>query len=195
MGIDLPFRLTLASGSKSRRELLTRAGYSFDVLPADVDEPTDVEAGDVRRFVQRVAWLKAAAVAPKVADGAVVAADSVGWLDGQLILKPRDVDDARRILRTLVGKVHELWTGVVVWRRPDDLQMCWQECSRVAFKELSDAALETYLATRQWEGCSGAYAVQEGDDPFVRVVEGSVSNVIGLPLERLSQVLAGLANV
>jgi len=193
MGKDLSFRLILASGSPSRRDLLTRAGWPFEVKAASIDEPTLVEDGDIRRFVQRVSWLKAAAVAPTIDDGIVLAADSVGWLNGKLILKPDDENDARRILRTLGGTTHELWTGVTLWRRPDNVQICWQECSHVAFHKLTDAEIDTYLATRQWEGCSGAYAVQEQDDPYVRVVEGSVSNVIGLPLETLERVLDGLA--
>ena len=76
-----------------------------------------------------------------------------------------------------------------LWRRPDDLQVAWQEVSRVAMKSLSPAEIDAYLATRTWQGCSGAYAIQEGDDPYVRVVEGSSSNVIGLPMETLNKVL------
>ena len=133
--------------------------------------------------------MKAAAVAPRVDAGLVLAADTIGWIDGGPILKPADEADARRILRTLGGREHELWTGVVLWRRPDDLQICWQERSRVAFAPLTDAEIDAYLATRIWQGCSGAYAIQEKDDPYVRVVEGSVSNVIGLPMETLARMV------
>src|SRR5262249_3406360 len=100
-----------------------------------------------------------------------------------------DEADARRILRELGGNIHELWTGCVLWRRPDDLQLVWQEVSRVSFKALSDAEMDAYLATRQGGGGSGAFALQEKDDPYVRVVQGSVSNVIGLPMETLERVL------
>jgi septum formation protein len=81
---------------------------------------------------------------------------------------------------------------VVLWRRPDDLQVAWQERSRVFFKALGDAELDRYLATRSWQGHSGAYAIQEKDDPYVRVIEGSTTNVIGLPLETLAATLAWL---
>ncbi len=195
MGPATPFRLILASGSLGRRELLKQAGYPFDVLPAHVDEPSGAGVTDIRAFVQQVAWSKAAAVAPGVPEGLIVAADTVGWLHGQVIGKPADQADARRILQTLGGTVHELWTGVVLWRRPDDLQIAWQEVSRVAFKALSAAELDAYLATRTWQGCSGAYAIQMKDDPCVQVVEGSVSNVIGLPMERLERLLAWLRAV
>ena len=101
--------------------------------------------------------------------------------------------DARRILRALSGTTHELWTGVCLWRRPDDMQLAWQEVSRVAMKTMSEAEVAAYLQSRTWQGCSGAYAIQEGDDPYVRVVGGSVSNVIGLPMETLERVLGWLA--
>jgi septum formation protein len=189
MAHDPSQRLILASGSLGRRELMKRAGYQFEVMPANVEEPDGQGVADIRSFVHQVAWMKAAAVAPKIESGLIIAADSVGWIDGQVIGKPADETDARRILKLLRGREHELWTGAVVWRRPDDLQVCWQEASRVHFYALSDAEIESYLATRLWRGCSGAYAVQEGADPYVRVVTGSVSNVIGLPMESTKTVL------
>jgi len=185
-----PGRLILASGSQGRRYLLERAGHTFDALPANIDEPTGEGFTDPRTYVQTVAWLKAAAVAPRVTSGLVLAADTVGWLDGEVIGKPADEADARRILTTLGGREHELWTGVVLWRRPDDLQVTFQEKSRVFFRRLSEQELSTYLATRTWQGCSGAYAIQEEDDPYVRLIEGSLSNVVGLPVERVEEVLA-----
>jgi septum formation protein len=189
----LPFCLILASGSPGRRELMGRAGYPFEVRPANIEEPTGEGVTDIRAFVQQVAWLKAAAVAARTPEGVVLAADTVGWLDGRVIGKPADEADARRILQTLGGREHELWTGVCLWRRPDDLQVAWQEMTVVAFRALTDAELDGYLRTRQWQGCSGAYAIEEVNDPFVRVVRGSVSNVIGLPMETLGRVLGWLA--
>jgi septum formation protein len=143
--------------------------------------------------VQNVAWLKAAAVAPRVGEGIVLAADSVGWLDGKVIGKPADEADARRMLRSLAGREHELWTGVCLWQRPSGVQVAWQEASRVLFRGMSDAELDEYLATRTWQGCSGSYAIQEGNDPYLRVLSGTVSNVIGLPLETTKLLLAWLA--
>jgi septum formation protein len=185
-----PLRLILASASPGRCYLLARTGLPFEVRPADIDEPTDF--ADPRTLVAHVSWLKAAAVAARIDRGLVLAADSIGWIDGRPVLKPTDEADARRILRALAGREHELWTGVVLWRRPDDLQLAWQEKSRVRFAGLSDAALDQYLATRTWRGCAGAYAIEEAGDPYVSVVEGSVTNVIGLPLETTSIYLRGL---
>ena len=195
MAESQPFRLILASGSPARRELLRLAGYTFEVLPANIDEPGGEDFSDPRVMVQHTAWLKAAAVAPMVAEGVVLTADTVGWIDGQAIGKPADEPDARRILRLLGGTEHELWTGVCLWKRPGDVQLAWQEMTRVAFKRLTDSELETYLRTRQWEGCSGAYAIQEKDDPYVRVIEGSQSNVVGLPMESLEKILAQLIEI
>jgi septum formation protein len=183
-------RLTLASASPARRGLLARAGYAFEVMPADVEEPGGF--ADPRTFVQSAAWTKAAAVAPRVDSGLVLAADTIGWLDGGPLLKPADEADARRMLRAMAGREHDLWTGVVLWRRPDDLQVAWQELTRVSFAPLSDAELDRYLASRSWRGHSGSYAIEEKDDPYVRVVRGSLSNVIGLPMETLERVLTSM---
>jgi nucleoside triphosphate pyrophosphatase len=184
-----PLRLVLASSSPARRDLLARAGHDFDVVPAHIDEPTGAGAADPRAFVQQVAWLKAAAVAARIERGLVLAADTVGWLQGRIIGKPVDEIDARRILRMLGGNVHELWTGVVLWRRPDNWQLAWQERSLVSFQRMTEGELQEYLATRSWQGCSGAYAILEKDDPYVSLVEGSLSNVIGLPMETLEKAL------
>lgn len=188
------FPLILASGSLGRRELMKLHGYDFTVLPSNIDEPTEARLGDCRHYVAELAWLKAEAVAPKVAEGIIIAADTVGWLHGKVIGKPEDEADARRIISALSGTVHELWTGVCLWVRPDDWQFTWQEVSRVRMKQLTDAEIDEYLTTRQWEGCSGAYAIRLPEDPYLTVVEGSVSNVIGLPMESLAKALGWLAN-
>jgi septum formation protein len=180
-----PPRLILASGSPARRQLLTRAGYQFEVRPAQVEEPIEAGHGDPRSYVQTIAWMKAAAVAVVIDEGVVLAADTVGWCDGRPVLKPEDVADARRILRMLGGRAHELWTGVCLWRKPDGLQLAWQEVSRVHMKAMTDAELDEYIQTRQWVGCSGAYAIREDGDPLL-TVQGSVTNVVGMPMESTS---------
>ena len=189
MGAPLPFRLTLASGSIGRRWLLEKAGYTFDILPANIDEPTQAAHGSCRQYVHHVSWMKAAAVAAKVAEGVVLAADTVGWIDSKVIGKPEDANDARRILRTLAGRVHELWTGVCLWRIADGIQFCWQERTLVRMKLFNEAELDAYIATNRWVGCSGAYAIEEENDPYLVIEEGSLSNVIGLPMESLALAL------
>jgi septum formation protein len=194
--------------------LLTRAGYRFEVIPAQIDEPTSAGFTDPRAYVHWVAWLKAAAVVRELSGQGpgvtghdsrltpnpwpltpvvIVAADTVGWLHGQAIGKPVDEADARRILRLLAGARHELWTGVCLWRLPDHVQVSWQEVSLVGMKPMTETDLDDYLRSRLWQGCSGAYAIQESGDPFVQVLQGSMSNVIGLPMETLATVLPWVA--
>jgi septum formation protein len=169
---------------------MERLGHPFEVMAAAIDEPTGF--ADPRTEVATVSWLKAAAVAPRVSEGVVIAADTIGWIDGQALLKPRDADDARRILKAMGGRCHELWTGVVLWRRPEDVQVIWQERSLVHFVAMTDREVDEYLATREWKNNSGAYAILERGDPHVSVAEGSVTNVIGLPMESLARRLPGL---
>ncbi len=186
---QFPFRLILASGSWGRKWLMEQAGYPFEVKPSNIDEPTEARLGDCRHYVGELAWLKAEAVALAEPDGLIIAADTVGWLHGKVIGKPEDEADARRIIKALAGTVHELWTGVCLWLRPGDRQICWQERSLVRMGALSDAEIDAYLKTRKWEGCSGAYSIEFPHDPYLTIEEGSVSNVVGLPMESLEQAL------
>jgi nucleoside triphosphate pyrophosphatase len=190
MGQRFPFRLILASGSHGRRWLLEQAGYHFEVKPSNIPEPTEARLGDCRHYVAELAWLKADAVAKTIADGLIIAADTAGWSNGRVIGKPEDESDARRIIRSLSGTEHELWTGVCLWLRPGDWQFTWQERSLVRMKALTSAEIDAYLKTRRWEGCSGAYAIELPSDPYLTVEEGSISNVIGLPMESLEKALA-----
>jgi septum formation protein len=182
-------RLILASASTGRRELLERAGYSFEVIPSDVEEPDGTGVTDPRRHVAELAWMKAAAVAKRVDRGLILAADSVGWLNGKVIGKPADERDAWGILEQLAGTGHELWSGVCLWHRPSDWQLCWQEVSLVQMKRLSHAELTAYIQSYAWLGKSGAYAIQEQNDPFIHVARGTISNVVGLPMESLAAAL------
>lgn len=193
MAEKLPFRLILASASPARRYLLGRAGYTFDVIPSHIDEPTAERFPDPRTLVAHIAWLKAKEVVGQIASAeptVILAADTIGWHAGHVLGKPADRADARRILDILAGTTHELWTGVCLWLKPAGVQVTFQERSLVAMKALDDAELDAYLAGNAWEGNSGAYAIREsGDDPFVRVVEGELTNVIGLPMPALEAVL------
>lgn len=183
-------KLILASGSLGRRELMKMHGYTFEVKPSHIPEITEARYGDCRQYVSELAWLKAQATANTVEEGIVIAADTVGWHNGRVIGKPDDEADARRILRDLAGTTHELWTGVCLWLRPGDWQFTWQELSRVSVKDFTAAELDAYIATNRWVGASGAYSIQLPVDPYLTVIEGSISNVIGLPMESLAKALA-----
>ena len=181
--------LVLASNSRGRRELMQRAGYPFTVQASDIPEPTEAIDGDIRHYVANLAWRKARTVAETLTDAIVIAADTVGWHAGRVVGKPEDEANARRIVRELAGTTHELWTGVCVWHCPSNAQYCWQELSRVAIASMNEVDINNYIKTRLWEGCSGAYALQMPRDPLLTVVEGTASNVIGLPMESLAAAL------
>jgi septum formation protein len=185
-------RLILASGSEGRRHLLTKAGYTFEVIPSGVDEPTFEGVTDPRAYVKQTAMLKAAAVAHRLKGqpAVVLAADSIVWHQSGIIGKPADEADARRILSSLCGTTHELWTGVALFHAQRDWRMTWEERSIVAARRLTEQELHDLLATGVWKDKSGAYGIQEeGDDPFLCVVEGTVSNVVGLPMESVGRML------
>lgn len=171
---------------------MEQQGYQFTVKPSNIDEPTEARLGNCEHYVAELAWLKAQAVAKQVERGIIIAADTVGWHNGHVIGKPVDEADARRIITALAGTTHELWTGVCLWVRPGDWQFCWQELSLVEMIPLTSEQVENYLKTRKWEGCSGAYAIEMPHDPYLKVMRGSISNVVGLPMESLAQALAWL---
>lgn len=186
-------RLILASGSSGRRWVLTLAGFDHEVIVPSVEEP---ETGftNPRVMVQTIAWMKAHSVAMEVGKGIVVAADTIAWIDGRPLLKPKDRDHAGKMIDSLQGRVHELWTGVVVWEKPGNQQTTWQERSLVRVAPMGQHEINRYLDTRIWEGCSGAYAIEGEADPEVQVVEGSLSNIVGLPVESLAGVLSTMGS-
>lgn len=119
----------------------------------------------------------------------ILAADSTVWHHGEIIGKPVDEADARRILGSLAGTTHELWTGVCLWRLEDGVQVCWQEKSDVAFRPLSHDEFEHLIASKVWEGKAGGYGIESVGDPYLTVKTGTISNVIGLPMESLNKVI------
>ena len=182
-------RIILASGSSGRRWLMEEAGYSFEVKVSQVEEPLGGFA-DPASFVQGVAWSKARAVAESMGQAqrtVVIAADTIGWLDGMPLLKPDDADHARSMLTTMQGRIHELWTGVCLWDLAGGWQIHWQEKSLVWVAPMSQEEIGHYLQTRIWKGCSGSYAVNGLEDPIIQILEGSLSNVVGLPMESLAK--------
>lgn len=181
-------RLILASGSTGRRWLMAQAGFECEVISSAIEEP-ETGFSNPRIMVQTIAWMKAHAVAMNEAKGVVIAADTIAWVDGRPLLKPENRDHARNMIKTLQGRIHELWTGVVVWNRPQNTQISWQERSLVRVAPMSYIQIEQYLNERIWAGCSGAYAISGRDDSAIEVIEGSLSNIVGLPMESLLKVL------
>ena len=185
-------RLILASGSPQRKRLLAEAGHSFEVAVPENAEPDPAAFSDAAAYVEHTAWLKARQVAGRVTDGIVLAADTVVALGGQIIGKPADRADARRILHRLSGSEHQCLTGVCLWRRPDDFWIGGVDVTELRMRNLSAAESEAYLSSDRWVGKAGAYAIQD-PDPYVTILRGSHSNVVGLPTELLARLLARLS--
>jgi septum formation protein len=183
-----PNPLILASASPRRAELLRDAGYQFDVVDPPMKEPGD-EQGYVSAglHAESLAYFKARSVADDHADKTILAADTIAALDGHIIGKPVDVADARRILELLNGTTHEVITGVALLSPNGARRLLQHDVSRIRVRHLDGEAIETYLATGQWRGKAGAYGIQDHGDAFVESVEGSFTNVVGLPLELLSR--------
>ena len=171
-------RLVLASASPRRRELLERLGLDFDVVPADVDEsPQDGERP--RAYVRRVAAAKAAAV-PAGDDTVVLAADTTVDVDGRILAKPVDDDDARAMLRSMSGRTHRVHTGVAIRRGGEVVTDV--VTTYVTMVPMTSSLVEWYVATGEPRDKAGAYAIQGAGAVLVERVRGSVTNVVGLPL-------------
>ena len=190
-GIRAPgWRLVLASASPRRAELLTRLRLPFDVAPSDVEESHIADcAPDI--LAETLAKLKAQSAAGAWPGRPVLAADTVVALDGQALGKPVDIADAVSMLERLSGREHDVFTGVaLVWR--GDLFSA-VGATRVRFRGLTRQEIEAYVATDAPLDKAGAYGIQDGGSP-VESYEGSYSNVVGLPVALMADLLlqAGL---
>ncbi|MGO8903570.1 MAG: Maf family protein [Isosphaeraceae bacterium] len=180
--------LILASASPRRRQLLAEAGYAFEVDPSDVAEPEPAAGASPWQYAADLAWRKAMAVARRRQAGLILAADTVCAVGSQILSKPLDQADARRMIRLQEGHDTDVVTGLCLYRAGRDEWIGTVERSVVRFRPLSDAERTDYLRSNRWAGKSGGYGVQD-NDPFVSVVRGSFSNVVGLPMERLALLL------
>jgi septum formation protein len=178
--------LILASGSPRRAELLSSAGFVFDVAPADVDEtPAPEEAPEP--YALRVARDKAATAARRDPDSTVLAADTVVAVGGQILGKPADLADAERMLRLLSGVIHQVHTAVVIRRGADEQSDV--VTTRVRFVPLTAPEITWYVASGEPDGKAGAYAIQGRGARFIDWIEGSWSNVVGLPIATVYRLL------
>lgn len=169
---------------------MAEAGYEFDVvLPSETAEPGLSGGESPSELVARLALHKAADVAGQVASGTVVACDTLVECGGQILGKPRDQPHARRMLEVLSGREHQVYSGLCVWRVPERDPLLRVARSVLRMDALADHQLDEYLASGQWEGKAGAFGYQDRLG-WVHLVQGSESNVVGLPLELLAEMLA-----
>ena len=190
-------RLVLASASPRRAELLAAAGFTFEVSATDVDER--VVAGESPRdYVRRLAIGKSAAALEMLAihetavDGGVViiGADTAVIVDDEILGKPAHDEDAARMLRRLSGRSHRVLTGVSL--RTAERQVVVVEETLVFFRQLAEAEVGWYLASGEGRDKAGAYAIQGLASRFIPRIEGSYSNVVGLPIARLAELIGSL---
>jgi septum formation protein len=180
--------IVLASGSPRRQELLRRFGFPFTVDVSGVDEDIEGNAHP-DAIVKLLATRKVSAVASRRSTNMVIGADTIVVIDGQVLNKPIDAADARRMLMLLRGQAHEVWTGVAVvdtatWRVETSAVR-----SLVRMRSCSDRDIDAYVATGEPLDKAGAYAIQGGAGTFVERIEGCYTNVVGLPLCELSALL------
>lgn len=184
-----PVRTILASQSPRRRELLSLVGIAHEVSPADVDESVHEDEAPVPHC-ERLARAKATVLADQAPDALVIGSDTIVVIDGDILGKPRDVDDAVRMLHRLQGRTHTVFTAVAVaWRGK---LLSGVESVSVTFRSLSDAHIRAYVATGEPMDKAGAYGIQGYGATIVERIDGDYFAVMGLPLGRLVGLCADL---
>lgn len=181
-------RFVLASASPRRRELLSAAGYAFEVVAPSVQELAH-DWLTIRELTICNAARKAVAAVKLGGDAVVLAADTLVAIDGEVIGKPADIEDAVAILRRLSGRAHEVWTGVRIVDSARRRMKSFGEISRVQFRKLDERAIRNYLAKIDPLDKAGAYAAQGHGTEIIERIDGSYSNVVGLPMEKTGRAL------
>jgi len=180
-------KLILASGSPRRRELLTQAGFVFDVIPADIDETRHPNEAPMD-YVHRLALEKAQTIAALHPEATILGADTTVVLSGEVMNKPTGLADAERMLRLLSGKTHQVHTGLCVITPTATHRHV--ETTNVIFREITEDELATYLASGHAKDKAGAYGIQGYAARWIPRIEGDYFNVVGLPLSTVVKLLS-----
>ncbi|MCI5604595.1 MAG: Maf family protein [Clostridia bacterium] len=184
----------LASGSPRRKELLSAVGIDFDVVVSDADENSISKDAPVEIYVQELALLKAAATAKNVLKkkkALIIAADTIVTLDGKILGKPQDEDDAFNMLSELSGRTHAVYTGYCIMRISDGFTVCNRVKTEVTFKLLDDEKIRSYIRTGEPMDKAGAYGIQGLGALLIEKIDGDYFNVVGLPISSLADTLSG----
>jgi len=185
--------IILASTSPRRRRLLTEAGYTFTSVTPEIDESTfPVEGYKACEYAKRLALAKARSVAAKYPDSFVIGADTVVDFAGEIIGKPTDAREAEQITKRLFSRPHKVITGVAIVRLSDGTELCESDTTTVYPKKLTAQQIAEHIGSGSWQDKAGAYAIKETGDAFIERIDGSLTNVMGLPMELLQSVLDGL---
>ena len=181
-------KLVLASSSPRRTELLNRAGWPHEVLVAGIDESVRPQE-EPAAYVMRLARSKAEAVAERLEEGVVLGADTTVVIDNQILGQPRDDSDAKRMLKLLNGRWHEVLTGVALVRVGGETRVA-HETTRVRFAEMSESEIDWYIASGEPVGKAGAYGIQGKAALFIEEIEGDYFNIMGLPIRLVYKLAA-----
>lgn len=189
-------RFILASASPRRKELLENIGMDFEIIVSQADESSIDRNIPPEMLVKELAMLKAAETAKHIKDDAyIIGADTVVAFEGQVLEKPKSVEDAEKMLKELSGKEHFVYTGVCIFRTEDCSAVCKSEKTIVRFKELSENTIKNYLKTGEPMDKAGAYGIQGKGSLLVRGIEGDYFNVVGLPVGLLSDMFKEEYNI
>ncbi len=183
--------IILASASPRRRQLLAEAGYKFDVVVSQIDEsvfPTENIAPV--EYAKQLALAKANDVADKYPDSIIIGPDTVVDFEGKIIGKPRDARHAEEITRMLFSKPHKVITGLALVCKSRNLKIVEAETTVVYPKKLTDAQIAGHIKSGIWRDKAGAYSIRENADPFVDHIDGSMTNIMGMPMELLKKLLS-----
>lgn len=184
-------RIVLASQSPRRRELLSKAGYNFEVILPDESAEDGQRVGEsVSDMVARLALQKALNVRPRIVGKAtVVACDTVAELHGEVLGKPVDRQHARAMLSSLSGQLHRVFSGLCVLSMPEGQPQVRVAVSELLMENLTEAEIENYLDSDQWRGKAGAFGYQD-EITWLKLLSGTASNVVGLPMDLLQEMLS-----
>ena len=184
------YKLVLGSRSPRRRELLKAAGFEFEVVPPSQSaERNPTDGTSPAELVAKLAYRKAADVAARVQRSLVIGCDTVAECDGRILGKPQHEGHARAMLETLSGREHRVLSGLCLWQVPDGEPAVRVAVTTLRMDHLSDEQLDEYLSSGAWKGKAGAFGYQDRLG-WVHVIEGSESNVVGLPMELLAEMMA-----
>jgi septum formation protein len=188
-----PAKLILASSSPRRRQLMTEAGYEFEIVaPSELAECGVCSGETPPELVARLAYQKAADVSTRVGTALIIACDTICECQGQVLGKPRDEDHARRMLEMLSGRRHRVFSGLCLWNVPQGEPQVRVDETTLRMDVLSPAHMDQIVNSGLWEGKAGAFGYQDGLD-WVHVEQGSESNVVGLPMELLAEMLSAVS--
>lgn len=183
---NLPF--ILASASPRRKELLAEAGHKFKIVVADIDESQfPFEGISAEQYAKKLALAKAKNVAEKFPDCFVIGADTVVDYRGEIIGKAGDEKHAEEIIKKLFSRSHKVITGIAVVKLNEGIEIIESDTTVVFPKKMSPAQIAEHINGGSWRDKAGAYAIQETGDEFVERIEGSLTNVMGLPMELMER--------